>query len=561
MHRGNHFAIAFVFLAMLTFACRPSEKGEADLVGSSDYADLVSLFKEFREFQKPKITNGVPDYTAPAMEEQRRGLKKFQSRLGAIAISGWPVSQQIDYHLVRAEMNGLDFDHRILRSWSRDPGFYITVRFKYGPTMYGSLRIPKLPVTADGIAEFRMKLQAVPKILTQAKGNLNVTEVPGDLAICAIREKKKESAIFADLATRLAEFHPDLVADAERAKAACDDFREWLEENKSKMTMPAGIGKENFNWWLKNVHLFPYTWKECLDISQREYERTIAFLKLEENRNRKLSRLEPAAKEAEYRDRYDEGEQHLLNFLREEEVLTVPDYLVPSGARPWATVPDRHSGVPYYPKGGFRVREFFRQTEDRDPVPLQCHNVAGHRFDSLRSQRDNRPIRGVRRLYLIDDMIRGEAVATGFEEMLMHAGLLDKRRRAREITYIMIAFRAARSIAELKMISNEFTLKDAIEYCVERTPRSWVRKDSWTSEDSHTMWHDMEIPLRHPGSAMGYLMGKNQVEKLLADRAMQLGDKFNLRQFMDEFLAAGMIPIALTQWEMTGLDDGIKKLW
>jgi len=41
---------------------------------------------------------------------------------------------------------------------------------------------------------------------------------------------------------------------------------------------------------------------------------------------------------------------------------------------------------------------------------------------------------------------------------------------------------------------------------------------------------------------------------------MQLGDKFDLCQFMDGFLAAGMIPMSLTRWEMTGYDDEIKKM-
>jgi len=118
-----------------------------------------------------------------------------------------------------------------------------------------------------------------------------------------------------------------------------------------------------------------------------------------------------------------------------------------------------------------------------------------------------------------------------------------------------LAFRAARAMADLKMHSNKFTLKDAIRKVAEWTPYGWAL------EDSDTMWHDMEIPLRLPGSAMGYLMGKVQLEKLLAERAMQLGGKFNLSQFMDQFLAAGMIPLALTRWEMTGFEDEIKKLW
>ena len=60
---------------------------------------------------------------------------------------------------------------------------------------------------------------------------------------------------------------------------------------------------------------------------------------------------------------------------------------------------------------------------------------------------------------------------------------------------------------------------------------------------------------------MIYVIGKVQLEKLLADRARQLGDKFDLGKFHDEFLAAGTIPITLTRWEMTGLDDEVKELW
>jgi hypothetical protein len=56
-------------------------------------------------------------------------------------------------------------------------------------------------------------------------------------------------------------------------------------------------------------------------------------------------------------------------------------------------------------------------------------------------------------------------------------------------------------------------------------------------------------------------MGKVQLEKLMADRAAYLGEKFNLRRFPGGFVEAGMIPVALTSWEMTGLDDEIKKVW
>ena len=41
----------------------------------------------------------------------------YRARLDAFDIQDWPVAQQIDWHLVRAEMNGLEFDHRVRRPW------------------------------------------------------------------------------------------------------------------------------------------------------------------------------------------------------------------------------------------------------------------------------------------------------------------------------------------------------------------------------------------------------------------------------------------------------------
>ena len=89
--------------------------------------DLVSLFREWRAFQKPPRRDGVPDYTAAAMAAQQRALASWPRRLAAMDSSGGPIAQQVDLHLVRAEMNGLDFDHRVLRPWANNPAFYVTV--------------------------------------------------------------------------------------------------------------------------------------------------------------------------------------------------------------------------------------------------------------------------------------------------------------------------------------------------------------------------------------------------------------------------------------------------
>src|SRR5262245_11161546 len=95
--------------------------------GRSDHQELIALFKDWRAFQRPRLVNGVPDYSAAAMAAKQRELPRYQARLSAIDPSGWPAAQQVDWHLVKAEMNGLDFDLRVRKPWATNPAFYVTV--------------------------------------------------------------------------------------------------------------------------------------------------------------------------------------------------------------------------------------------------------------------------------------------------------------------------------------------------------------------------------------------------------------------------------------------------
>jgi hypothetical protein len=544
MSKQKIFVGVLILMVILTFPYSSPAKDENRNLKNSGYEGLLSLFKEFRLFLRPKITQGIPDYTPPAIEEQKQGLKEFQKRLVAIDKDGWSTSQLIDYHLVCAEMNGLEFHHRILKPWSRNPCFYGTELIPDFPDRGDGINVflVDLPLPNERIDSFQIKLQAVPEIFKQAKQNL--TEGSKELAVIAIRTKEKKIIMFRDLVSRLAEDHPDLVPYAKKALAAVVDYREWLIKNKDKMTAPAGVGKDNFNWWMKNVWLYPHTWEECMTIARREYQRAIASLKLEENRNRDLPPLEYVSTAEGHTQLWNEAEKYLTSFIRDEDIFSIPDYMGASGPhRPWVAPEDRDGGC----------AEFFEQCERRDPMAQVCHNHTGHYLDYLMRQHDNRPIRGARRLY---GGLRSEALPMFLEEGTMVAGMHDNWKlnpRSREVIYIALAWRTTRAVADLKMHSNEFTMEEALQHCVDWCPRGWECK-----EDMDT-WYDLEISMQQPGHATIYITGKNELEKLLADRAMQQGENFNLRQFMDEFLSSGMIPISLIRWEMTGYEDEIEK--
>jgi len=523
-----------IVLSMIT--CTP----ENAKTTSGKYEDLLEIFQEFRAFQVPDIIDGVPDYSPAAMEKQARGLTLLQQRLASMDISNWPVSQQVDYHIVRAEMNGLEFYHRILKPWERDPVFYLFSQGGAGPAAYGRPELSHMPMSGEDLKVLGQRLRAVPFLLEQARTNLS--NASGDLALIALYFLKDEILLYENLHARLKDHHPDLIPAVEDALASVKAYGIWLEENKYSMTAPAGIGKENYNWYLKNVQLVPYTWDEIMPALTHEYEQAITALTLEKNKNRKLPPLELVQSNEEYHRRWREAEEFMNKFVRDNEIYTIPDYIEHYDPGTWWNTP-----------GSGHALDFFEQCRDRNMLAEVTHNYLGHNLDGLRHTRDDRPIRREERLYAID-MMRSEGIAYGMEELLRHAGMYDENPRGLEIHYTMKAFRVARGLADLKLHSLEFDLMESIEFCYDMTPNGWMLKDGFEA------WYEMQTSLRFTGWHMGFNLGKIQLFKLIKDGAQVRGDEFVLAEFMDEFFASGMIPFSLTRWELTGLTDEMEKL-
>ncbi|HJS75679.1 MAG TPA: DUF885 family protein, partial [Vicinamibacteria bacterium] len=236
---------------------------------SARYEDLAALFTEWRAFQKPRLVDGVPDYTANAMAKQHRELAGYQERLKAIDPGGWPIPQQVDYHLVRAEMNGLEFDHRVLVPWKNNPAFYVTVfpsesdqPAREGPFALGGVELWSydFPLSASDAAAVEAGIRGIPKLLEQAKSNLTGNQK--DLWTYGTKSIKEQSADLTKLAANLTEAQGSLRASVDRAREATDALAAWLDSEAPKKTGPSGVGVENYDWYLKNVQLVPYSWRD-----------------------------------------------------------------------------------------------------------------------------------------------------------------------------------------------------------------------------------------------------------------------------------------------------------
>src|SRR5262245_39754832 len=159
----------------------PAAPASAAVARSTRYEDLVTLFADWRAFQRPKIVNGVPDYSAAAMATQYKDLTGYRARLSVIDPAGWPIPQQVDYQIVRAEMNGLEFDHPVRRPVATNPGFYVTIfpgesdqPAREGPFAEGGVELWNytFPLSAKDAEAVAAGVRAVAGLLAQARTNL-----------------------------------------------------------------------------------------------------------------------------------------------------------------------------------------------------------------------------------------------------------------------------------------------------------------------------------------------------------------------------------------------------
>ncbi|WP_426169476.1 DUF885 family protein [Sandarakinorhabdus sp. DWP1-3-1] len=519
---------------------------------AASHADLVTLYDDFRKGVAFPVVAGVPDHGAAAMARRAAVADRTEAALLVIDSTGWTIPERADHLLVLAEARGVRFQHRILRQWQRDPSWWATLDIGWGPKVDTAFAPPKLPLKdAAARRTLAARLATVPATLAAARASL--TDMRGDLVGLGITHHDIETRLYTRMAGDLAKTEPALAARARTAARASADFAAWLRATRPALPAAAGIGRPAMDWYLRHVLLFPYGYDEMKAIGEREWERSMTFLKIEEHEHKALPMIAPVTSLAAFEALRREADTDLLAFLKSRDIMTVPDWLtVPEPEGPYVMPANQDPSVP----GPFDPpinRNFFREAEDRDPRTLRAHNLPGHNFDMLWRARDPRPIRRDARLGFAESS-RVEGWAFYLEEMVVQAGWLDDRPKAREIHYILMANRAARLLPELKVQANEWSFDAALASLAGRTPY-------WMEKDDDTALYDMALYLRQPGLGLNYYFGKTQLEQLLAEVALKEGRSFNLKRFHDRFIASGLVPIALTRWEMTGNDDQVRTMW
>jgi len=502
---------------------------------------LENIFIEWRSFEKPPKYRGAPDYRKKTFDSRMIEFEQLRKRLNEIDKASLDTESQVDWTLIWAEMNGFEFNYNTLKPWERDPAFYKSlwmnrsdVPAHEGPTHHMVVEVWQydFPLSKKQLQKLVNELSIIPAFNEQAKTNL--TGNARDLWIAGIRDIENQASNLESLKTFPGvKSNKELIEIIDKSIKSTKALSEWLKDESKNKTGPSGIGKDNYTWYQKNVHLVPLTWDDEVMLLKRELARAWSSLKLEEHKNRNLPELTSASNQEEYIKKAKDASKDLIEFLDKQQVINVKNY--------YKDALDERLGK-FVPED---TRNFFWITAHLDPKPLYSHFFHWFELAEMDLNPNENIIRKEAVLYNIFDS-RNEGVATSVEEMFMQAGLYESNPRSKEIVYILIAQRAARGLGSLYAHANLMTMEEAGKIHSEYTPRGWMKTEK------ELLIFEQHLYLRQPGYGTSYITGKYLFENALAEysRINEKDPNSNLKKFFNKLIEIGNIPMTLFHWEL-----------
>jgi uncharacterized protein (DUF885 family) len=548
-----------IFVALLLLSAVSLAPAKADSLDklASDFWTWRATYRPFTGDDVPRMEHagGLRDWSAAAVAKQRVELAEFERRWKELHTEGWPVARMIDYRLMGSAFARIRWELDVNPRWQRDPTFYVE---QTAGALLEEL-LPPPPFDDARRREILARAENIPAILEQGKTNLTAVAPFAQLTI----------EMLADIDARLTRVDrgvsPLLGSDDQRARfhvaisaasQALINYREWLKQNLPGMRQDFALGGQAYGFFLRHVALLPYTPEQLLTMARQDFERVLAMESYERQRDLGAPELQLAATLEEEIARMARDDAAIRAYLAKHEILTVPPDLPHWTMR---AAPDSLAALDGFGElddftGPSRLHQdgvrwllplakdlpYFDKAYALDTRTTGVHEgVPGHFFQLSLAWRNPDPIR--RQYY---DSGVNEGIGFYAEELMLATGLYDNSPRSREIIYNFMRLRALRVEVDVKLALGEFTIAQAADYLARTVPM-----DRKTAEGEAASFSSA------PGLAIDYEIGKLQIERMLADRRLQLGDKFNLREFHDYVWSNGDVPLSLQRWELLGVDE------
>src|SRR4051812_24503009 len=333
----------------------------------------------------------LTDYSAAKVAERAQSVRTMLEKVRAMKTDAWPKDDRIDWILFRAQLERVEFGDRILKSEQTNPQVYV------GECSNGIFSLLKKEYDAPQkrAAAATARLRQMPAMLKQGLGNLkSPVKLYAQLAMESARSI--DSLFTGSLMTLATDLPPaerdSLVQARDAAVAALHQFADELEQRLPKMVDFAPMGEANYNYYLKHGLLLPLDATQVEMIGRVELARYRALESLLPDPS--LADPNPARSksippdQAAFLAAYESREQEMIQFLKEHNLITLPDYLGPFQIRqlPEAFKPTSPGGF-MNPPGVY----------DKDPVGfyfIPTYNPESKNFYIRAAIEDPRPILG-----------------------------------------------------------------------------------------------------------------------------------------------------------------------
>jgi uncharacterized protein (DUF885 family) len=499
----------------------------------------------------------LTDYSPGKIAERAQRVRSLLEKVRAIKTDNWPKDERIDWILFRAQLENVDLDNRILKFERTNPQVYTgectNAIFSLLKKEYDTPRKRALAATA--------RLKQMPALLKQGLSNLqNPVKLYAQLAIQSARSIDpllNKSLMALDVGVAPNE-HEELIKARDGALAAIHGYADELEKRLPQMGDFSPMGAANYDYYLKHVLLLPLNGAEVEMIGRAELARYRALEALLPdpklaNPDPKRARNIPPD-QASFLKAYESREAEMISFLKQHNLVTLPDYLgafqirqLPEAFKPTSPggfmnppgIYDKDpTGFYFIPTYDPDSKNFYIRAAIEDPRPILGHegipghflqlSIANHLNDEIRRQHE--------------DTVFMEGWALYGEEMLMRTGLYPNNSPAQGQILRLSRYRAARIGVDVNLHASKWSFEQAVKYFMDA---GGLDREAAEGEAAGAA--------SSPTQKISYIIGKWQIMNLLGRYRDRQGENFRLGQFHDDLIKNGSLPASVIEWIL--LDD------
>lgn len=494
----------------------------------------------------------VPDLSADGFADDER-----RARENVRALAEWPPEtlapeDQIDHRLLRAQFETEARELAALAPQHHEPSLYADAAVN---GVYSLLAREFAPL-ADRLPAVQSRLEKIPALLDA--GIQNLKRSPAIWTEIAIEETQGAAEFLTEVVAPLADGRPQMHKALDAARDACARYETFLRETHAQRNgMTFALGRELFDFKLRDEHLLPYDCASLLAFGERAVKQTLDAL------HDAAGRVDPAKSwveivealrtdhpsEAELLSGYREGVAQALAFVKARGLVSVPSgeqlqvVETPTFLRP--TVPY----AAYMAPGAFDRRQeglyYVTPVSEKLSPQDRAEALLGHNRYAMLLTNVHEAYPGhhlqlvcanatpseLRRLF--DSSVFCEGWALYCEQMMLDEGFAtDPRYRVFQLKDQL--WRACRVVIDVKLHTSRMTFDEAVAMLVDV---AHLERPNAVGE--------VRRYTQSPTQPMSYLTGKQQILDLREKERLRLGPRFDLRAFHDRLLSCGTIPVSL----------------